>query len=469
MNNVGKSPSETLTEKWNPILEHKDLPPIKGNYRKTVTARLLENTRDMLREARQMGMNFGLLAEEFPTNVMGASSSSTGTGPIDTFDPILISLVRRTMPNLIAYDICGVQPMTGPTGLIFALRSRYGTQAGTENFYNEVNTGWSSFPGANLASGGNSAAVAAGYANNTVPGGAAGNLSGLPGVSLNASGNTYNYAGGMNTASGEGLGYGNSVFPEIAISIEKTTVNAKERGLKAEYSIELAQDLRAVHGLDAESLLSDFLSAELLAEINREVVRTINVTASVGCQAGTTSTGIFDLDLDSDGRWMIEKFKGLMFRMDLEANAIAKNTRRGKGNFAITSSNVASALQAAGVLQFTPRLDGNQLEIDDTGNTFVGVLNGRYKIFIDPYSTGDYMTLGFKGMTAFDAGLFYCPYVPLQLLKAIDPNTLQPKIAFKTRYGMVANPFAQGLTVGQGALVQDTNLFYNRVIVRNLM
>jgi hypothetical protein len=273
----------------------------------------------------------------------------------------------------------------------------------------------------------------------------------------------------MNTATGEGLGFGNSVFPEIAISIEKTTVNAKERGLKAEYSIELAQDLRAVHGLDAESLLSDFLSAELLADINREVVRTINVTASVGAQAGTTSTGVFDLDLDSDGRWMIEKFKGLMFRLDLEANAIAKNTRRGKGNFLICSSNVASALQAAGVLQFTPRLDGNQLEIDDTGNTFAGVLNGRYKVYIDPYSTGDYMTIGYKGQTAFDAGLFYCPYVPLQLLKAIDPNTLQPKIAFKTRYGMVANPFAQGLTVGQGALVQDSNLFFNRIIVRNLM
>jgi len=462
-NVAGKSPSETLTEKWSPILEHKDLSPIKGNYRKTVTARLLENTRNAIAEAKNMGMNFGLISEEFPTNVMGASSSTSGTGPIDTFDPILISLVRRTMPNLIAYDICGVQPMTGPTGLIFALRSRYGTQSGTENFYNEVNTGWSSFPGANVT------ANAAGYTNSTAVGGAAGNLSGLPGISNNAGNATYNFAGGMNTATGEGLGFGNSVFPEIAISIEKTTVNAKERGLKAEYSIELAQDLRAVHGLDAESLLSDFLSAELLADINREVVRTINVTASVGAQAGTTSTGVFDLDLDSDGRWMIEKFKGLMFRLDLEANAIAKNTRRGKGNFLICSSNVASALQAAGVLQFTPRLDGNQLEIDDTGNTFAGVLNGRYKVYIDPYSTGDYMTIGYKGQTAFDAGLFYCPYVPLQLLKAIDPNTLQPKIAFKTRYGMVANPFAQGLTVGQGALVQDSNLFYNRVIVRNLM
>ena len=463
MSYLAESPSETLTKKWAPILEHTDLDPIKNNYRKAVTARLLENTKNATREAKNMGMGFGLLDEQAPTNAMGTSSSTTGSGPIDTFDPILISLVRRTMPNLIAYDICGVQPMTGPTGLIFALRSRYGSMSGTENFYNEVNTGWSSFPGANVT------VTGAGYANNTVPGGAAGNLSGLPGVSNNSGNATYNYAGGMNTTSAENLGFGTSVFPEIAISIEKTTVNAKERGLKAEYSIELAQDLRAVHGLDAESLLSDFLSAELLAEINREVVRTINVTASVGAQSGTTATGVFDLDLDSDGRWMIEKFKGLMFRLDLEANAIAKNTRRGKGNFLICSSNVASALQAAGVLQYTPKLDGNQLEIDDTGNTFAGILNGRYKVYIDPYSTGDYMTIGYKGQTAFDAGLFYCPYVPLQLLKAIDPNTLQPKIAFKTRYGMVANPFAQGATVGQGALVQDSNLFYNRIIVKNLM
>jgi hypothetical protein len=457
------SPSEALTTKWKPILEHTEMPSIKSNYRKTVTARLLENTRNAQAEAKNMGIGFGMLAEEFPTNVMGTSSSVSGTGAIDTFDPILISLVRRTMPNLIAYDICGVQPMTGPTGLIFALRSRYGSQTGPENFFNEVNTAFSTFAGANLT------ANAAGYANSTVPGGAGGNLSGLPGVSNNAGNSTYNYAGGMSTAVAEGLGYGNTVFPELAISIEKTEVIARERGLKAEYSIELAQDLRAVHGLDAESLLSDFLSTELLAEINREVVRTINVTASPGAQAGTTSVGVFDLDLDSDGRWMIEKFKGLMFRLDLEANAIAKNTRRGKGNFIICSSNVASALQAAGILQFTPKLEGNDLQVDDTGNTFAGVLNGKYKVYIDPYSTGDYMTIGYKGPTAFDAGVFYCPYVPLQLLKAIDPNTLQPKIAFKTRYGMVANPFAQGLTVGQGALVQDSNLFYNRVLVRNLL
>ena len=461
MSNVG--PVEALSETWKPILDMKGMPQIGSAYKRAITARLLENTRDSLKSAQASGQGFGLLAEQFPTNVMGASSSTTGTGPIDTFDPVLISLVRRTMPNLIAYDICGVQPMTGPTGLIFALRSRYATQTGVENFYNEVNTGFSTFPGANVT------AVAAGYTSATVPGGAAGDLGGLPGVSNNAGAAIYNYAGGMNTASAEGMGFGTTVFPELAISIEKTTVAARERGLKAEYSTELAQDIRAVHGLDAESLLSDFLSAELLADINREVVRTINVTASIGAQSGTTTLGVFDLDLDSDGRWMIEKFKGLMFRLEMEANAIAKNTRRGRGNIIICSSNVASALQAAGILQFTPRLDGNNLEVDDTGNTFVGVLNNKYKVYIDPYSTGDYMTLGYKGANAFDAGLFYCPYVPLQLFKTSDPQTFQPKIAFKTRYGMVANPFAQGATVGQGAIVQDSNLFYNRVIIKNIL
>jgi hypothetical protein len=294
-------------------------------------------------------------------------------------------------------------------------------------------------------------------------------LSGLPGVSNNAGNSTYNYAGGMTTAGAEGLGYGNSVFPEMAISIEKTTVTAKERALKAEYSIEIAQDLKAVHGLDAETELTNILSAEILAEINREIIRTIVVTATVGCQTGTTNVGIFDLDTDSDGRWLVEKFKGLMFRLDLEANAIAKNTRRGKGNIVLCSSNVASALVAAGVLQYTPRLDQNNLMIDDTGNTFAGILNGRYKVYIDPYSTGDYCVVGYKGPSAFDAGVFYCPYIPLQLLKAIDPNTLQPKLGFKTRYGVVANPFAGGATVSQGALLQDANVFYNRVIVKNLM
>jgi len=455
---------------WTPILDHKDYMPL-DEQRKNAVAVLLENNKvlGINQEAYRIKQEFGLLNEEFPTNNMGASSSTSGTGNIDTFDPILISLVRRTMPNLIAYDLCGVQPMTGPTGLIFALRSRYGNMTGTENFYNEVNTGWSAWPGANMTSNGAGSTISGGYANNTVPGGANGNLSGVPGISNNAGNSTYNYAGGMTTAGAEGLGYGNSVFPEMAISIEKTTVTARERALKAEYSIELAQDLKAVHGLDAEAELTNILTAEILAEINREVIRTIVVTATVGCQTGTTTVGKFDLDTDSDGRWLVEKFKGLMFRIDLEANAIAKNTRRGKGNIVLCSSNVASALVAAGVLQFTPRLDGNNLMVDDTGNTFAGVLNGRYKVYIDPYATGDYMVVGYKGQSAFDAGVFYCPYIPLQLLKAIDPNTLQPKIGFKTRYGMVANPFAGGLTVSQGALLQDANVFYNRTIIANLI
>lgn len=465
-----------LMETWNPVMNaevFKDETKYGklDSTRAGVLAQMLENSKSMgiFEEAKRIKADHGLLTEEFPTNNMGTSSSTSGSGNIDTFDPILISLVRRTMPNLIAYDLCGVQPMTGPSGLIFALRSRYGSMTGTENFYNEVNTGYSSWPGANMTSNGAGSTISGGYANNTVPGGANGNLSGLPGISNNAGNSTYNYAGGMTTAGAEGLGYGNSVFPEMALSIEKTTVIAKERALKAEYSIELAQDLKAVHGLDAESELTNILSTEILAEINREVIRTIVVTATVGCQTGTTSVGKFDLDVDSDGRWLVEKFKGLMFRIDLEANAIAKNTRRGKGNIILCSSNVASALVAAGVLQFTPRLEGNNLLVDDTGNTFAGILNGRYKVYIDPYATGDYMVVGYKGPSAFDAGIFYCPYIPLQLLKAIDPNTLQPKLGFKTRYGMVANPFAQGATVGQGALVQDSNYFYNRTVIANLM
>jgi hypothetical protein len=460
-----------LVEDWSPVLVKEGYAPL--NIRKQrILAQLLENSKPFLIESKKILQSENLLTEEQPTNVMGTSSSTAGAGNIDTFDPILISLIRRTMPNLIAYDLCGVQPMSGPTGLIFALRTRYNNMTGTENFYNEVNTGFSTYAGANSTS--NVAGVT--YAGNTTAGGtqvfaggANGNLSGLPGWSNNAGNSVYNYAQAMSTAFGEDLGYNNSVIPEMGISIEKTTVTAGERALKAEYSIELAQDLKAIHGLDVESELTNLLSAELLAEINREIIRTIVVTASVGCQSGTTSQGIFNLDVDSDGRWLVEKFKGMMFRLDLEANAIAKNTRRGKGNVILCSSNVAAALNAAGVLQFTPRLDQNDLQIDDTGNTFAGVLNGRYKVYIDPYSTGDYAVMGFKGSNAFDAGIFYCPYVPLQLLKAVDPTSLQPKIGFKTRYGVVANPFAQGLTKGVGALVQDSNLFYNRVIIQNLM
>jgi hypothetical protein len=370
------------------------------------------------------------------------------------------------MPNLIAYDVCGVQPMTGPTGLIFAMRARYANQEGTETFYNEVNTGYSSRGGSNTS------AETAGYASATAAGGAAGNVGTTLNLatSNNAGNNTYNFAGGLATAVAEGLGSSNTtLFPEMAFSIEKVSVTAKSRALKAEYSLELSQDLKAIHGLDAETELSNILSSEILAEINREVIRTLIVTAVRGAAEGTTTAGIFDLDTDSNGRWSVEKFKGLMFQVEREANKIAKDTRRGKGNIIICSSDVASALQMAGVLDYAPALNSNNLQVDDTGNTFAGVLNGRLRVYIDPYAGSNYMVVGYKGASAFDAGLFYCPYVPLQMVRAVDPNTFQPKIGFKTRYGMVANPFAEGTTAGVGAITQDSNLYYRRLVVNNLM
>jgi len=465
---------ESVQNKWKEILEHEDLPKIKDFQRKYVTAQVLENTERELRAYTDQSQF--LLRENAPTNNMGSSSSTHGTGAIDTFDPVLISLVRRAMPNLIAYDICGVQPMTGPTGLIFAMRSRYANNAGNETFYNEVNTGFATFGGAN-----SSANVSGGYAANaTTPGGATSDVNPATGVSTPgnttatsnlAGASVYNYAGGMGRGFAEGLGSNSiAIFPEMSFSIEKVTVTAMTRALKAEYSMELAQDLKAIHGLDAETELSNILSAEILAEINREIVRTVNVTAVPGSQTGTTTAGVFDLDVDSNGRWMVEKFKGMMYQLEREANQIAKDTRRGKGNVIICSADVASALQMAGVLQYTPGLNSNNLEVDDTGNTFVGVLNNRFRVYIDPYAIGgNYFVVGYKGSNAFDAGLFYCPYVPLQMVRAVDPNTFQPKIGFKTRYGVVANPYAQGLTQGLGAINQDSNLYYRRTIVANIM
>jgi hypothetical protein len=348
------------------------------------------------------------------------------------------------------------------------MRSRYANQTGSENFYNEVNTGFAARGGMNAASNGS---FGAGYANNTVPGGAANNIGTLPALSNGAGNSTFNYAGGVSRQLAEALGANSTtIFPEMAFSIEKVTVTAMSRALKAEYSIELAQDLKAVHGLDAETELSNILSAEILAEINREIIRTVNVTATQGAQDNTTTAGIFDLDTDSNGRWSVEKFKGLMFQLERDANAVAKATRRGKGNILICSSDVASALQMAGVLDYTPALNSNNLQVDDTGNTFVGVLNGRFRVYIDPYAIGgNYATVGYKGASPFDAGLFYCPYVPLQLLRAVDPNSMQPKIGYKTRYGVVANPFAQGLTQGLGALNQDSNVYYRRLLIENLL
>lgn len=455
--------NEQLQRKWSPILEHEDLSPIADNHRKNVTAIMLENTIDALRSNGEQ-QSGGLLAENpIPANYMGASSSTAGDGNVDIFDPVLISLVRRAMPNLIAYDICGVQPMTGPVGLIFAMRARYSNQTATETFYNEVNTEHSTVTGSANTLGDKQVGSIPG--NNTV----AANL---------AETGIYNYGDAMSTAQAEALGTtGNTAWPQMAFSVEKISVTAGSRALKAEYTQELAQDLKAIHGLDAETELSNILSSEILAEINREVVRTINITAKQGAQENTTTAGFFDLDTDSNGRWSVEKFKGLMFHLEREANRIAKETRRGKGNIVVCSSDVASALQMAGVLDYAPALNSNNLNPDDTGNTFAGVLNGRFRVYIDPYADAiadgfnglNYLTVGYKGSSAMDAGLFYCPYVPLQMVRAVDHDSFQPKIGFKTRYGMVANPFASGATAGAGALVKDSNVYYRRVLVKNLM
>ena len=449
--------AEELNKKWQPILEHADLAPIKDAHRKTITAQMLENTVASLRTTA--AHNQFMLSEDSPTNAIGNFDGSSTAGNIDGFDPVLISLVRRAMPNLMAYDICGVQQMTGPTGLIFAMRARYANQEGTETFYNEVNTAFATIVAGNTTFGQGNVIGA----NTSIPGQT--NTTAMVNTAF------YNTSFGMPTATAEALGSNSTlVFPEMAFSIEKVSVTAKTRALKAEYSMELAQDLKAIHGLDAETELSNILSSEILAEINREVIRTINITAKVGAAEGTTTAGIFDLDTDSNGRWSVEKFKGLMFQLEREANRIARETRRGKGNIVICSSDVASALQMAGVLDYAPALNSNNLQVDDTGNTFAGVLNGRLRVYIDPYAIGgNYLTVGYKGSSAFDAGLFYCPYVPLQMVRAVDQNTFQPKIGFKTRYGMVENPFSQGLTAGNGTLTVNSNVYYRKVIVTNLM
>ena len=442
--------SENLQKKWEGVLDHADLPSIKDPYRKAVTAVILEN------QAQEMQKASGILMEATPTNSASAGGTQSGfsgsaTTPVAGFDPILISLVRRSLPNLIAYDVAGVQPMTGPTGLIFAMRSRYATQGGTEAFYNEANTGFSGVGTAQTA-------ISAGSLPTEV-------------FTSNAAA-----VAAMTTARGEALGDGQAAntFQEMAFSIEKVTVTAKTRALKAEYSMELAQDLKAVHGLDAETELANILSTEILAEINREVIRTIYGVAKIGCQVGTTTAGKFDLDTDSNGRWMVEKVKGLAFQLEREANTIAKTTRRGKGNVMICSSDVASALAMAGILDYNSALQGQvNLTVDDTGNTFAGTLFGRIKVYIDPYaptsSTSEFAVLGYKGSNAYDAGIFYCPYVPLQMVRAVDTGTFQPKIGFKTRYGLVANPFAEGTSVGAGALTAQSNFYYRAFQIANLM
>ena len=462
--------SDELQKKWQPVLEHQDLAEIKDAHKRAVTATLLENQE---RSAKEQNAGSGgyqapsLLGEAAPTNAMGASSSTASDGAIDTFDPVLISLVRRSMPNLIAYDICGVQPMSGPTGLIFAMRSRTSTQGGSEALFNEVNTVFSGSAAGNNAS------------QDVIDGGSTPLQQAGADPTARASGSGYTVGTGMTTAQAEALGDdANNAFQEMAFSIEKISVTAVSRALKAEYTMELAQDLKAIHGLDAETELSNILSAEILAEINREVVRTINYSAVAGSQNNVTAAGTFDLDTDSNGRWSVEKFKGLMFNIERDANELAKATRRGKGNVMICSSDVASALQMCGVLDYTPALNNN-LNVDDTGNTFAGVLNGRIKVYIDPYfapassgaSAAHYYTLGYKGTSAFDAGMFYCPYVPLQMVRAIGEQSFQPKIGFKTRYGMVANPFATNDGNGIAARLGtgDGNIYYRLTKVNNLM
>jgi len=449
--------SEHLQEKWAPVLNHSELPEISDKYKKAVTSILLENQERFLREER------GMLHEAAPTNSLGGAGytgSSAAAGPVAGFDPVLISLIRRSMPKLIAYDVCGVQPMTGPTGLIFAMRSMYGTDrsmaTGSEAFYNEADSEFSSENSGNT------------LASNTQTGSNPGLLN---------DGGTYTIGGqGMTTAQSEALGDGaGNHFREMGFSIEKVTVTAKSRALKAEYSLELAQDLKAIHGLDAETELANILSTEVLAEINREVIRSIYRTAKPGAQNNTATQGIFDLDVDSNGRWSVEKFKGLLFQIEREANAIGQQTRRGKGNFLICSADVASALGMAGQLDYTPGIAGNNglAGVDDTSSTLVGTLNGRIKVYVDPYSANvsndHYFVMGYKGTSAYDAGLFYCPYVPLQMVRAVGQDTFQPKIGFKTRYGMVANPFSGGAAQSDGSLSNDANVYYRRVLVRNLM
>ena len=425
--------AKQLNEKWDAVINHSDLPEIKDHYRRQVTAQLLENQEKALYEEKQA------LWETVPVNNVGGGFSGQVNGAgananLAGYDPILISLVRRAMPNLMAYDICGVQPMTGPTGLIFAMKANYGSQGSTEALFNEADTDFA----------GTSTVTHAG--SNPVQG-------------------TYTTGGGMTTDKAELLG--DSInFGEMAFSIEKTTVSAKTRGLKAAYTVELAQDLKAVHGLEAEGELSNILSQEILFEINREVVRTIYGAAIPGAATGATTTyGTFDCDVDANGRWSVERFKGLLFQIERDANNIAQQTRRGKGNFIVCSADVASALSMAGILDYTPALS-TSLNVDDTGNTFAGVLNGKIKVYVDPYSANlnvasQFYVVGYKGTSPYDAGMFYCPYVPLQMVRAVDPATFQPKIGFKTRYGMVTNPFT--------SLSADSNTYYRRVKVTNLM
>ena len=471
--------SEQLQEKWAPLLNHEGLDAIKDSHRRAVTAVLLENQEKFLREQSAFESGTSMLTET-PNMNTGSSASAAGfsgsaadAGPVAGFDPVLISLIRRSMPNLVAYDLAGVQPMNGPTGLIFAMRSRYENQSGDEAFFNEVDSAFSGQDaGFDLTSRITDADAAVGMGTTAQ----SGSNPSLLNPTGSADNTAYNVGQGMGTEESEALDSGDNAFNQMAFSIEKVTVTAKSRALKAEYSLELAQDLKAIHGLNAEAELANILSTEILSEINREVIRTIYKVAEQGAVHNTATQGIFDLDIDSNGRWSVEKFKGLLFQIERDANAIATRTRRGKGNIIMCSADVASALTMAGVLDYTPALNAN-LNVDDTGSTFAGTLQGKYRVYIDPYSGGhnpgsnggQYYVVGYKGSSPYDAGLFYCPYVPLQMVRAVGENSFQPKIGFKTRYGLVANPFAEGLDQGLGRLQINANRYYRRVQVKNLM
>ena len=428
--------SENLFKKWGPVLEHKDLPKIADPYKKAVTALMLENQERACREIN----NEGLLNEEI-ANQVGAGVSYNGNANLKGYDPVLIALIRRLAPNLIAFDLCGVQPMSSPVALIFAMKSRYTNQAGAEALFNEANSAF------------------AGQGSQSSP--------------LNPLDPALAVGRPLDAATGEQLGgpAPAGAIPEMAFSIDRISVTAKTRVLKAEFTVELQQDLKAIHGLDAEAELANILSTEINAEINREIIRTIYLVAVAGAQNNVTTPGTFDLDVDSNGRWMVEKFKGLMYQVERDANQIAKETRRGKGNVLLTSSDVASALSMAGLLDYGDHLKDN-LNVDDTGNTFVGRLNGRMDVYIDPYvatTNNNFYVVGYKGKSAYDAGIFYCPYIPLQLVKALDPATFQPKIGFRTRYGLVANPFSNASGNSDGTLLTGTNIFYRKVAVANLV
>lgn len=435
---------DKLTEKWAPVLNEESAGSITDAHKRSVTAALLENTEKALAEERGQA---NYLAEAAPTNATGAN--------INNWDPVLISLVRRAAPNMVAYDLAGVQPMSGPTGLIFAMKSKYTSQSGDEALFNEADTRFSG--------------TQTGAADPASPSGldVVNDVAGVNGIDSERL--TALATGGMETDSAEALGSnGSTAFAEMGFSIDKATVTAKSRALKAEYSLELAQDLKAIHGLDAETELANILSTEILAEINREVIRTINSQAKTGAlQANVTTKGIFDLSTDADGRWSVEKFKGLLVQIEREANVIAKETRRGKGNIVVCSSDVATAMAAAGMLDYAPAISAN-LSVDDTGNLFAGVLNGRTKVYIDPYAAVDYVTVGYKGTNPYDAGVFYCPYVPLTMMRAVSESTFQPKIGFKTRYGMASNPFV-GATAADGLATAKTNQYYRIFRVDNIL